>query len=62
MSLAVLLAAKEAVFKAMGDAEGRLACFSDVCVMPGRNAGQKNDLKISFVVRKKYVVVQCAGI
>ncbi len=53
--LAVLLAAKEAVFKSMGGAESGLASFSDICAIP------ETDPRLSFEVKKDYVVVQCAG-
>ena len=54
--LAVLLAAKEAVFKTLRHPWMGIEGFRKISVKP-----LKKGLKISFIKNKKYVVALCAG-
>ncbi len=56
--LAILLAAKEAAFKAARRVWMGPAGFKDIEVVRGKNTR----LKISYTKTKKYVVAQCVGI
>ena len=74
--LAILLAAKESVFKALGVSWMGIAGFSDIQIIPGKNGdisfrlkGKFRNIiqapfnsKLSFSKKKDCVVVACAGI
>lgn len=52
VNLAVLLAAKEAIFKSKGGAESGLASFLDIDVIPAKDI-------LSVMIEKDYVIVRC---
>ena len=69
-NLAVLLASKEAVFKAMSRFGTGLAVFRNIEMVPGKKEGFSLRLRKTFknahfnfsiLKNRKYVVVQCAG-
>ncbi len=70
-NLAILLASKEAAFKAMPRFGTGLAAFRNIEIVPQKEnkfflrlkgTSKKTALKFSILRNKKYVVVQCAGI
>ena len=70
-NLAVLLASKEAVFKAIPRLGTGVAAFRNIEMIPQkenrfsirlRETAKKVAVKFSILRDKKYVVVQCAGI
>ena len=61
-NLAILLASKEAVFKAVPSLGTGLAAFRNIEMIFHKGTPKKADLKFSILKNKQYVVVQCAGI
>ena len=70
-NFAVLLASKEAVFKAISRFGTGLTAFRSVEMIPQKEnkfslklkeTSRKTDFKFSILRNKKYVVVRCAGI
>ncbi len=70
-ALGVLLAAKEAVFKALPRNGSGMIAFRNVEILPGHHdrfsfrmekAGKNGRLRFAVIKHRKYVIVQCAGI
>ena len=70
-ALGVLLAAKEAVFKALSPSGTGIAAFRNIEISPGQKdkfyfrfttAEKETSLKLSVLKNKKVVMVQCVGI
>ncbi|MBI3315601.1 MAG: 4'-phosphopantetheinyl transferase superfamily protein [Candidatus Omnitrophica bacterium] len=66
--LAVLLAAKEAVFKTLSLPWMGLGGFQDIRVVPGRRRGRlkgflrSKTFEVTYAVNKTYAVARCVGI
>ncbi len=70
-NFAVLVAAKEAVFKAFSNVGTGLSVFRNIEIIPGagqrfsfklKNRTEKAKFNFSVFKKRKYIIVQCAGI
>ena len=70
-ALGILLAAKEAVFKALPRTGAGIAAFRNIEIQPERGGrfsfcsvktGKRSKLEFTVLKNKRYVIVQCAGI